>query len=248
MMIRARYSKTGHMRFLSHLDLVRLFERAFRRAQMPLAFTQGYNPHPIISFAAPLSVGVGSIAEYVDVQLTEPVSPDTFVHLMNEILPPGIMIMQATAKDPKTADSLMQEAAIMQYQLTFKATNSLELASLQKRHQHFMELEEIIIEKKQKKKNKQRHRRNADKVKRIDIVPYFHKCTFEILEEDTIVLDLCIYVTQNGTIKPGLVLQQWLDHCSLHIDSDNLTIERTEIYRKTGSGFEPILPAVHAST
>ncbi|SMP49640.1 TIGR03936 family radical SAM-associated protein [Anoxynatronum buryatiense] len=248
MMIRARYSKTGHMRFLSHLDLVRLFERAFRRAKMPLVFTQGYNPHPIISFAAPLSVGVGSIAEYVDVQLAEPVSPDTFVHLMNEILPPGIVIMQATTKDSKASDSLMQEAAIMQYSLTFKSANPLERTSLQESHQHFLELEELVIEKKQKKKNKQRHRRNTEKVKRIDIVPFLYKCTYEILEEDTIILKLSIYVTENGTIKPGLILQQWLEHCRLNIDSDSLTIKRTEIYRKTESGFEPILPVVNAST
>lgn len=246
MMIRARYTKTGHMRFLSHLDLVRLFERAFRRADLPLAFTQGFNPHPIISFAAPLSVGVGSIAEYVDVQLAKPMAPITFVKIMNDHLPPGIVIMHAAITDHKTTGSLMQEAALMEYHIIFRPEKTIEISELQNCHRQFMELEVIYIEKKQKQKNKQRHRRNAIKVKQIDILPYLHQFTLDTCETDTVPDQLClrlaIYVTENGTVKPGLILDRWLEYCNINIEADSLLIERREIYRKTATGFEPILP------
>ncbi|NLC39201.1 MAG: DUF2344 domain-containing protein, partial [Clostridia bacterium] len=67
MLIRLEYSRCGTARFLSHLEMLRLFERSFRRASLPLAFSRGFNPHPKISFGPPLPVGVSGRREYLDV-------------------------------------------------------------------------------------------------------------------------------------------------------------------------------------
>ena len=70
-LLRIEYTKTGLLRYLGHLDMVRLFERGLRRGQVPLQFSQGFNPHPKIAFAAPLSVGYSSEAELVEIEVEE---------------------------------------------------------------------------------------------------------------------------------------------------------------------------------
>lgn len=70
-LLRIEYTKTGLLRYLGHLDMVRLFERGLRRGQVPLLFSQGFNPHPKIAFAAPLSVGYSSEAELVEIEVEE---------------------------------------------------------------------------------------------------------------------------------------------------------------------------------
>ena len=73
MKIRVKFSKTGSVKFLGHLDVMRYFQKAVRRAGLPVAYTEGYHPHQIMSFAAPLSVGTESVGEYFDMELAEPV-------------------------------------------------------------------------------------------------------------------------------------------------------------------------------
>jgi len=88
------YSKTGPARYISHLDLVRELERAMRRAGLPVAFSGGFNPHPRFSFAAPLPVGVEGLAEFVDVEMTHPVTPRELAGRLNEALPPGLAVRE----------------------------------------------------------------------------------------------------------------------------------------------------------
>ena len=68
MKIRIQFAKYGKMIYIGHLDIMRYFQKALRRADVDLAYTQGYNPHPILSFAAPLGVGITSCGEYADLQ------------------------------------------------------------------------------------------------------------------------------------------------------------------------------------
>lgn len=142
--------KKGDLVYLSHLDLVRLFERAFRRAEVPLAFTQGFNPHPMISFAAPLSVGVSSEAEYFDVVLSEPLAVEQFISTLNDTLPEDIQILQAVQMDEKQGRALMQEAVLMVYSLTFSLNQPVEMEKLAEMVDGFKNQEEIIIQKKGK--------------------------------------------------------------------------------------------------
>ncbi|MCR5610244.1 MAG: TIGR03936 family radical SAM-associated protein [Clostridiales bacterium] len=88
------FSKGPEVRFVSHLDVQRLFQRAFRRAKLPLAYSQGFNPHPLISFATALSVGYTSRGEYLDITLTEPMTPEEFKDAAQKALPEGINIVE----------------------------------------------------------------------------------------------------------------------------------------------------------
>ena len=90
--LRIRFSRGEELKFISHLDIMRLWERALRRAQMPLAYSEGFNPHPRLSLAAPLVVGVTSEAELMDVFITKWVSPHWFTTAVSQQLPTGIEI------------------------------------------------------------------------------------------------------------------------------------------------------------
>ena len=72
--VRIKFRKYGVMKFIGHLDVMRFFQKVMRRADIPIAFTSGYSPHMIMSFAQPLGLGVTSDAEYLDIELTRPIS------------------------------------------------------------------------------------------------------------------------------------------------------------------------------
>jgi radical SAM-linked protein len=92
--IRLQYAKEDKMRFIGHLDVTRAFDRAIRQARIPIAYSQGFHPHPKASFGPPLALGIESLAEYVDLQLSEPY-PWDIVASLNESFPPGLRIVDA---------------------------------------------------------------------------------------------------------------------------------------------------------
>jgi len=90
--IRIIFSKTEAMRFTGHLDLILTWERTFRRANLPLSYSEGFNPRPIINLAAPLPLGFISTAEIGDFWLSELLNPDEVLESLNRSLPPGLII------------------------------------------------------------------------------------------------------------------------------------------------------------
>lgn len=93
--LRLRYTKRGRLRFTSHRDVARAFERALRRAHVPMAYSQGFNPHPKISWIGAAPTGVASEAEYVEIQLVEVVEPADLTAMLDAALPPGLDVLEA---------------------------------------------------------------------------------------------------------------------------------------------------------
>ncbi len=93
--LRVRFTRGDEVKFISHLDLIRLWQRASQRARIPIAYSEGFSPHPRISLAAPLPIGVTSEAELMDIHLSKWVSPHFFTNALGQQLPPGIEILQA---------------------------------------------------------------------------------------------------------------------------------------------------------
>ncbi len=91
--LRVRFKRGEGIKFVSHLDIMRLWERALLRAQIQLAYSEGFSPHPRLSLAVPLAVGVTSEAELMDVFVTKLVSPHWFTAAVSQQLPPGIEIL-----------------------------------------------------------------------------------------------------------------------------------------------------------
>ncbi|MER7044550.1 TIGR03936 family radical SAM-associated protein [Streptomyces jumonjinensis] len=105
--IRLRYTKRGRLRFTSHRDFQRAFERALRRAEVPMAYSAGFTPHPKVSYANAAPTGTGSEAEYLEIALTEHRDPAKLAELLDESLPAGLDITDAVeARTPGLADRL----------------------------------------------------------------------------------------------------------------------------------------------
>jgi radical SAM-linked protein len=105
--IRLRYTKRGRLRFTSHRDFQRAFERALRRAEVPMAYSAGFTPHPKVSYANAAPTGTGSEAEYLEIALTEARDPEQLRLLLDESLPAGLDVVEAVeARTAGLADRL----------------------------------------------------------------------------------------------------------------------------------------------
>ncbi len=93
--VRLRYAKRGRLRFTSHRDFSRAFERALVRSRVPVAYSSGFNPHPRISYAGASPTGAASEAEYLEVGLAEHVSPENVRRALDDALPPGLDVLEA---------------------------------------------------------------------------------------------------------------------------------------------------------
>jgi radical SAM-linked protein len=105
--LRVRYAKRGRLRFSSHRDFARAFERAVRRSQLPVGFSSGFSPHPKISYANAAPTGSASEAEYLEIGLTEPCEPNVVRDALDEALPPGLDVLDVVvAPSGSLADRL----------------------------------------------------------------------------------------------------------------------------------------------
>ena len=98
--VRLRYGKRGKLRFTSHRDVARAFERALRRADLPMAYSQGYNPHPKVSWVGAAPTGAASEAEYVEIQLVEHVDPEAVCTKLAAALPDGLDVLEGVLAGP----------------------------------------------------------------------------------------------------------------------------------------------------
>ena len=143
--IRVQFSKEGEMRLVSHLDLVRLFDRAIRRAKLPISFTGGYHPGPRISIANALSLGMSSSGEIVDFDLTETLDLEEFRDRLSSQLPEGITINSVeTVSLKNSATSLLEKA---EYFVTVEAPTAMSEMEWKEALQTVLNQEEILWEK-----------------------------------------------------------------------------------------------------
>ncbi|MFC1933799.1 TIGR03936 family radical SAM-associated protein [Chloroflexota bacterium] len=122
--LRIRLSRGEEIKFISHLDIMRLWERALHRAEIPVAYSEGFSPHPRLSLAAPLAVGVTSEAELMDVFVTKPASPHWFTAATSRQLPLGIEIL-GVYQVALTMPSLQSQVHYAEYTVEVETNKSL---------------------------------------------------------------------------------------------------------------------------
>lgn len=114
--LRIRFGRGEEIKYISHLDIMRLWERALRRAEIPLAYTEGFNPHPRLSLAVPLPLGVTSDSELMDIFVSQPLSPHWFISITRQQLPPGMDILEAR-QIALTLPSLQSQVRYAEYRV-----------------------------------------------------------------------------------------------------------------------------------
>lgn len=115
--VRIKYTKTEHFKFIGHLDLMRYFQKAVKRAGLDIAYSQGFSPHQLMSFAAPLALGVTSEGEYFDAEFNSLISSDEFVKRLNEQMTEGVMVKDVILL-PDRAKNSMSLVAASDYYIT----------------------------------------------------------------------------------------------------------------------------------
>ncbi len=184
----AEFEKMGRMSWFSHLDLQNTMQRALRRAQLPVAYSQGFNPHVLTSFATALSVGCQSRGEVMEVEMAGEISPEEFAEKLNACLPDGLKVRRC-ASVPDSAPALMAKVAEAGYDIT--APN----ADLTQVVEAFLKAEEVMVEK-----------RSKTKTRLVNIRPMVHEITCAFDGKDSR-LSMVLEQTNANALKVELVMQ-----------------------------------------
>jgi len=144
-MLRVRFKRGENTKFVSHLDLMENFDRAIRRAGLPLAYSHGFNPHPALVFGLPLSVGITSEAEYMDIEFTEDIEKETFLTRINESLPEGLECLEAEYFDQKS--NIMKEITFASYDMLVSFNDNIEADAIKASIESLRNAEKIIVQK-----------------------------------------------------------------------------------------------------
>ena len=223
MKARIKFRKYGALRFIGHLDVMRFFQKVMRRAQIPIAFTGGYSPHMIMSFASPLGIGLTSDGEYFDIELRESIPSDEAVRRMNEACVEGIEVLsfRQIAEEKKMTGMTILAGA--DYLVTPRDGLEDSLPSEWKaRFREFMDQREIRVIKQTKKSERE-----------MNIRPLIYDWE---LRGDSIFLKLAAGSTEN--LKPDLVVDSFLAYMNLNetFSSASFTYHRGEMYADSHEG------------
>lgn len=132
-LVRIWFSKQGRIKYVSHLDIMRCMTRAVRRADIPLWYTEGFNPHPYLNFLQPMPLGVEGLNEPLDIRIEGEISDKEIMDKLNAVLPVGIKITKVTEPFMKSNDLAFAEYEIYfekEDNLTEKLTNAMDSGSL----------------------------------------------------------------------------------------------------------------------
>lgn len=206
------------MKFVGHLDTMRYFQKAVRRAGLPAAFSGGYSPHMIMSFAAPLGVGTTSLGEYFDMELTETVPTAEIERRLNEVMVEGTRILSARQVEDGKAGKAMSLVAAADYFVEFREGKEPEIPWKEKIAEFFSQTS-ITVMKKTKRSEKE-----------VDIRPYIYKME---LQGEKVFLMLAS-ASANYT-KPELVMDTFLRWIGIEPEPFCYMVERLEVYADQGT-------------
>lgn len=240
MMVRMKFYKTGPLKFIGHLDIMRYFQKAIRRAGIDVEYSKGFSPHQIMSFAAPLGVGLTSEGEYLDVSLQSTLEKETMLTMINEAMNEYIQVtdFRYLPEDSKNAMSIVAGA---DYKVSLK--DGYEFISKEKfiqKFNEFMAQEEIVVTKKSKKSENE-----------VDIKPLIYNYAFdrEIFFEDSNInkeinnKEEIAEIYSNGiycylrlaagsvnNLKPELILEGFCKYIGVEISEFAFQMHRIDVY------------------
>lgn len=227
MIIRAKFTKLEELKYISHLDLMRLFQRAFRRANIPVKYSEGFNPHPQFSLATALALGVSSDGEYMDVELDAQICPEEFARRMNDVLPNGIKIIKAVSLDNKS--SIVPLIRWSAYIIGFRVKETMTSDQINNEIDDFLSKDELVLtkEKKKGKKITIKQYNVRDRIKELFLLSN---------EDGEIILKTTLMTGSQGNIKPGEVVELLEKYTKIELEEYSLKIHRLELFIEDDGG------------
>ncbi len=230
MKLRIKFIKHGAIRFIGHLDVMRFFQKTIRRAGIDVAYSGGYSPHQIMSFAAPLGVGLESNGEYMDIEVNSISSCEDVMNKLNEASVPGIQVVNVIIL-PEGAGNAMASVAAASYTVCFREDRFPALfhktdQEINRLLQDYLEKDEIIIIKDGKNGPRE-----------VNIRPGIMELKYENTR-----LKMLVDASSAGNIKPIQIVETLLKEVSEELATNALLITREETftYAKDGKTLIPL--------
>lgn len=222
MKIRVKFRKWGCMKFVGHLDMMRYFQKAVRRANIDICYSEGFSPHQIMSFAAPLGVGITSDGEYFDIEVHSTLSSKASIEALNAAMVDGVEVTGYVALGDK-AKNAMSIVAAADYELSFKDEKDDPYTLKEWKEKIdtcFNRQESFVITKKTKKSER-----------KVDLKPLVYEFDAAKKEGKTCFF-LKVSTGSNDNIKPELVLSSFFEKCGEECHEESMQIHRTEVYAR----------------
>lgn len=192
--VRLNFSKTGRAIYISHLDINRMMTRAVRRAKLPMWYTEGFNPHPYLTFALPLSLGQSSDCEYMDIRIEGDITDEEIKERLNAVLPEGVKILSVAAP---VYDAKEIEKALYFVKLIFRDADMAK--NFAEKAQILAEGEELLAE----KRGKKGHRKV---MKQINLVDFIYDLKFTTAE-NVVNLQCVLAAGNTNNLNPTLLVE-----------------------------------------
>ncbi|MCI9416011.1 MAG: DUF2344 domain-containing protein [Eubacterium sp.] len=223
--IRIRFRKYGVMKFVGHLDIMRYFQKCMRRAGIDIAYSQGFSPHQLMSFAAPLGVGITSDGEYLDIEVNAAKSSEESLRALNEVMVEGMeAVSYRRLKD--TDKKAMSAVAAAAYQVSLKEGYEAPDADYEAAIEAFYHKPEEILITKQTKKSE----------KILDLKKLVYDFRVQI-EQHSPVFYLKLSAGSVDNVKPEIVLSAFYRFLGESFDPLSVQIHRLDVYGETDGGF-----------
>lgn len=219
MKVRIKFAKSGAVRFIGHLDIMRYFQKAIRRAEIDIAYSGGFSPHQIMSFAAPLGVGLESRGEYFDIEVHSVTTAEEMKKRLNEVMVPGMEILSVTMLDEQ-AKNAMASVAAAEYTVRFREGYEPDFDWMEKL-MLFYEKPSIMVTKKTKKSELE-----------MDLKPAIY--SLEVSEAN--IIRMLVDASSSGNIKPGMVMEAFMKEQGRELSEFALLITREDTYTRTEEG------------
>ncbi len=211
--IRLKFSKLGMGKYISHLDLLRCFTRAIHRAELPVKYSQGFNPHQLITFSLPLALGTTSETEFVDIDFEDGTEFVEVIKRLNKCLPPDIKILEASVPQIKAKD-------IVSAEYIFNMLTDLPVADGVVAE--FFAQENIPAVKKTKRGEKE-----------INLKEFIYEVKNIFVDGNKVSITAVISAGGENNIKPGIVAEKLCEYVK-NARPENVEIHRTEIFYTDG--------------
>ena len=212
--LRFRFSRNEKLKYLAHLDMLRLFERALKRTGLPVSYTQGFNPRQKIVFGLPIAVGLTSSAEYADIEFDGDVAPETFVSKLNETLPDGAEVLDAVPLCGKS--SIMSIIASAKYEIRFTLPKPLEQDEIDGILSGFLNNNDITVMKKTKSGTKP-----------VNIRPLIYSLSVGI-DGGSYILYAFVSAGSENNLRPDLLVEAIRQKTGLPVETES--IHRSAMY------------------
>ncbi len=225
MKLRVKFRKYGPIRFIGHLDVMRFFQKAIRRAQIDIAYSGGFSPHQIMSFAAPLGVGLESNGEYMDIEVNSIRSCEDVKNRLNGASVPGIEVTSVKIL-PQKAGNAMASVAAASYTVRFREGRG-PVCRISEALPVFLAKEQILITKETKKGSRE-----------VDLKPGIYELTWQ----DNAFFML-VDASSSGNIKPSQIIEALLSDNGEALQENALLITREDTFTDIGTeGCRKLVP------